>query len=316
MLQWPHKAAFGQRAEWKNRDERMKQRTIKEPVEVLGIGLHKGDPVKLRLEPLSEDSGIVFYREDLATSIPLSPKSVVNTQMATVIGNEKGSISTIEHFLSAVYAYGIDNLRVIVDGNEMPVMDGSAISFCLLLDEAGIEEQAKTKEVIRIKKAIEIEEDGSYVRLTPSESATFDFEIDFAHPAIGKQRKRFELSTTGFINEIARARTFGFAKDIQYLQSQNLALGATLQNAIGLDEQRILNPEGLRFEDEFVRHKILDAMGDMMVAGRTIMGSYSSFAGSHRLNYKLTSALLADSSNYEIAAVESLQSRSFAKSFA
>jgi len=294
----------------------MKQRTISKPVEVVGIGLHKGEPVKLRLEPLGEDSGIIFYREDLATSIPLSPKNVVNTQMATVIGNDKGSISTIEHFLSAVYAYGIDNMRVVVDGNEMPVMDGSAISFCLLLDEAGIEEQGQSKQVICIKKELEVKEGDTYVRLSPSQNAAFEFEIDFEHPAIGRQKHTFELSTTGFINEIARARTFGFAKDIQYLQSQNLALGATLQNAIGLDDHRILNPEGLRFENEFVRHKILDAMGDLMVSGYTIMGTYSSFAGSHRLNYKLTSALLADSSCYEMAAIESLQSREFAKSFA
>lgn len=294
----------------------MKQRTIAQPVEVIGIGLHKGEPVKLRLEPLSEESGIVFYREDLATTIPLSPKNVVNTQMATVIGNEKGSVSTIEHFLSAVYAYGIDNLRVIVDGSEMPVMDGSAISFCLLLDEAGIEEQEKSKRVICIKKEVEVKEGDKFVKLSPSHSATFEFEIDFEHPVIGQQKERFELSTSGFVNDIARARTFGFAKDIQFLQSQNLALGATLQNAIGLDNHRILNPEGLRFENEFVRHKILDAMGDLMVSGYNILGSYKSFAGSHKLNYKLTSALLADSSNYEMAAIESLQSREFAKSFA
>ncbi len=294
----------------------MKQRTISQSVEVVGIGLHKGEPVKLRLEPLSVDSGIIFYREDLATSIPLNPKSVVNTQMATVIGSEKGSISTIEHFLSAVYAYGIDNLRVIVDGNEMPVMDGSAISFCLLLDEAGIEEQEQSKQVICIKEEVEVRDGEKFVRLSPAQNATFEFEIDFDHPAIGQQKERFELSTTGFINEIARARTFGFAKDIQYLQSQNLAMGATLQNAIGLDDHRILNPEGLRFENEFVRHKILDAMGDLMVTGYTILGTYTSFAGSHRLNYELTSALLADSRNYEMAAIESLQSREFAKSFA
>jgi len=294
----------------------MKQRTISQSVEVVGIGLHKGEPVKLRLEPLSEDSGIIFYREDLATSIPLTPKSVVNTQMATVIGSDKGSISTIEHFLAAVYAYGIDNLRVIIDGNEMPVMDGSAISFCLLLDEAGIEEQGQSKQVICIKEEIEVRDGDKFVRLSPAQNATFEFEIDFDHPVIGRQKERFELSTTGFINEIARARTFGFAKDIQYLQSQNLAMGATLQNAIGLDDHRILNPEGLRFENEFVRHKILDAMGDLMVTGYTILGTYTSFAGSHRLNYELTSALLADSRNYEMAAIESLQSRELAKSFA
>ena len=294
----------------------MQQRTIKKPVEVVGIGLHKGEPIKLRLEPLSADAGIIFYREDLAMSIPLSPDSVIDTRMATVIGSEKGFISTIEHFLSALYAYGIDNLRVIVDGNEMPIMDGSSISFCLLLDEAGVKELDVPKKIIRVKKAIEVQEGDKFVRLLPSDKATFDFRIKFDHPVIGEQSENFNFSTHNFIEEIARARTFGFAKDIQYLQSQNLALGATLQNAIGLDDHKVLNPEGLRFDNEFARHKILDAMGDMMVSGHNILAKYESFAGSHNLNYQLTSKLLSDSKNYEFVAVEELQSREFAKSFA
>ncbi len=294
----------------------MQQRTLKKPVEVVGIGLHKGEPIKLRLEPMDVDAGIIFYREDLAMSIPLSPASVIDTRMATVVGNEKGYISTIEHFLSAVYAYGIDNMRVIVDGNEMPIMDGSAISFCLLLEEAGIQEQDAAKKIICVKKPIEVNEGDKFVRLLPHESAQFDFRIKFDHPVIGDQKEHFDFSTKNFIEEIARARTFGFAKDIQYLQSQNLALGATLQNAIGLDDHKVLNPEGLRFENEFARHKILDAMGDMMVSGHNILAKYESFAGSHDLNYKLTSKLLADSKNYDLVAVEELQSRAFAKSFA
>ena len=294
----------------------MQQRTIKKPVEVVGIGLHKGEPIKLRLEPLSADAGLVFYREDLAMSIPLSPDSVIDTRMATVIGSEKGFISTIEHFLSAVYAYGIDNLRIIVDGNEMPIMDGSSISFCLLLDEAGIEELDEPKKIISVKKPIEIKDGQKFVRLLPSDTARFDFRIKFDHPVIGEQSESFEFSTHNFIEEIARARTFGFAKDIQYLQSQNLALGASLQNAIGLDDHKILNPEGLRFDNEFARHKILDAMGDMMVSGHNILGKYESFAGSHNLNYQLTSKLLSDSRNYELLTVDELQSREFARSFA
>ena len=294
----------------------MQQRTLKKPVEVVGIGLHKGEPIKLRLEPLDVDAGIMFYREDLAMSIPLSPHSVIDTRMATVIGNEKGYISTIEHFLSAVYAYGIDNMRVVVDGNEMPIMDGSSISFCLLLDEAGIEEQDAPKKIICVKKPVEVSDGDKFVRLLPHDSAQFDFRIKFDHPVIGEQSESFEFSTKNFVEEIARARTFGFAKDIQYLQSQNLALGATLQNAIGLDDHKVLNPEGLRFDNEFVRHKILDAMGDMMVSGHNILARYESFAGSHQLNYKLTTKLLADSKNYDLVAVEELQSRVFAKSFA
>lgn len=294
----------------------MQQRTLKKPVEVVGIGLHKGEPIKLRLEPLDVDAGIMFYREDLAMSIPLSPDSVIDTRMATVIGNEKGYISTIEHFLSAVYAYGIDNMRVIVDGNEMPIMDGSSISFCLLLDEAGIEEQDAPKKIICVKQAVEVSDGDKFVRLLPHDSAQFDFRIKFDHPVIGEQSESFEFSTKNFIEEIARARTFGFAKDIQYLQSQNLALGATLQNAIGLDDHKVLNPEGLRFDNEFARHKILDAMGDMMVSGHNILAKYESFAGSHHLNYQLTTKLLSDSKNYDLVEVEELQSRVFAKSFA
>ena len=294
----------------------MNQRTIKEAVEVVGIGLHKGEPIKLRLEPLGVNAGIIFYREDLALSIPLSPSNVIDTQMATVIGSDKGYISTIEHFLSAVYAYGIDNMRVVVNGNEMPIMDGSASSFCLLLDEAGVKEQEVAKQVIRVKKRVEVRDGAKFVRLEPSNEVTFDFEIDFEHPVIGRQSQAYSFGTKDFLDEIARARTFGFARDIQYLQSINLALGASLNNAIGLDDEKVLNPEGLRFDNEFARHKILDAMGDMMVTGHNILGAYSSFAGSHKLNHELTVKLLADTANYEMVALSKIQSREFAKSFA
>ncbi len=294
----------------------LRQRTIARSVEVVGIGLHKGEPIRLRLEPSAPDSGIHFYREDMSTSIPLSPQSVINTQMATVIGRGEVSVSTIEHFLSALYAYGIDNLRVVIDGNEMPIMDGSAISFCLLLDEAGIREQDAPKRIIKVKREVRVSDGEKYVSLSPYEGAVFDFEIDFAHPAIGRQTSSFELSRNAFIEDIARARTFGFIKDIHYLQSRNLAMGATLHNAIGLDDHKILNPEGLRFDDEFVRHKILDALGDMMVTGYTLMGRYRSFAGSHKLNHLLTKELLSDSKNYEMVSIKGHESREFAKSFA
>ncbi len=294
----------------------MNQRTIRKAVEVVGIGLHKGEPIRLRLEPLGTDAGIIFYREDLALSIPLSPSAVIDTQMATVIGSDRGYISTIEHFLSAVYAYGIDNLRVVVDGNEMPIMDGSSASFCILLDEAGIEVQDEAKKIIRVKKRIEVRDGNKFVRLEPSDEVSFNFEIDFKHPVIGRQSQSYSFGTKHFIEEIARARTFGFAKDIQYLQSMNLALGASLNNAIGLDDEKVLNPEGLRFENEFARHKILDAMGDMMVTGHNILGSYSSFAGSHKLNHQLTVKLLSDTANYEMVALNRAKSVEFEKSFA
>ncbi len=284
----------------------MFQRTIKKSVEVVGIGLHKGESIRLKIEPLDSDSGIIFYRRDLGTTIKLSTDSVVDTKMATVIGNDKGYISTIEHFLSAVYAYGIDNMRVVIEGNEMPIMDGSAGSFCLLLDEAGIAKQTSPKKVLKISKSIEVRDGDKFVRFEPSETPLFDFAIDFKHPAIGKQSYKFNFTKEAFKSEIARARTFGFARDIQYLQSINLALGASLDNAIGLDEHTILNPEGLRYPDEFVRHKILDAMGDMMVTGYNIIGRYSSFAGSHSLNHQLTKKIFADSSNYEIVSLQNI----------
>jgi UDP-3-O-[3-hydroxymyristoyl] N-acetylglucosamine deacetylase len=282
----------------------------------VGIGLHKGESIRLRIEPLDADSGIIFYRSDLGRSIPLSPSAVIDTRMATVIGAPDGYISTIEHFLSALYAHGIDNLRIVLEGNEMPIMDGSAVSFCLLLQEAGIRTLERPKRFLKIRRPVEIREGEKYVRLEPSEEISFDFEIDFDHPAIGRQRFCFDFTLSSYMEEIARARTFGFARDIQYLQSQNLALGASLKNAIGLDEHKVLNPEGLRYSDEFVRHKILDAMGDMMVTGHNLLGHYRSFAGSHDLNHRLTEKLLADAANYEIVALEQIRSPHYERCFA
>ena len=294
----------------------MFQRTIAKPTGVVGIGLHKGESIHLRIEPLDADSGIIFYRSDIGRSIFLSPSAVIDTRMATVIGAPDGYISTIEHFLSALYAHGIDNLRIVLEGNEMPIMDGSAVSFCLLLQEAGIRTLPQPKRFLKIRRPVEIREGEKFVRLEPSETIAFDFEIDFDHPAIGRQRFQFDFTLSSYMEEIARARTFGFARDIQYLQSQNLALGASLKNAIGLDEHKVLNPEGLRYVDEFVRHKILDAMGDMMVTGHNLLGRYRSFAGSHDLNHRLTKKLLADAANYEIVALEQIRSPHYERCFA
>ncbi len=278
----------------------MYQTTIKKPVELVGIGLHKGIAVRLRLEPLDSNTGIVFYRSDVNVSIPLIPENVVNTKMATVIGREGHVISTIEHMLSAVYAYGIDNLRIIVDADEVPVMDGSSASFCMLLDEAGLVEQDVPKKVMRIKKDIIIQEGEKYVKLSPSPDLKYDFTIKFPHPVINKQEYVLNFTKQSYKNEISRARTFGFLHEVQYLRSKGLALGGSLENAIVLDEKKILNPEGLRFPDEFVRHKILDAIGDMSLIGMNFIGNYEAMAGSHDLNHKLTLALLKDPENYEV----------------
>jgi UDP-3-O-[3-hydroxymyristoyl] N-acetylglucosamine deacetylase len=294
----------------------MYQTTIKKSVELVGIGLHKGSPVKLRLEPLESNSGIVFYRSDVDVSIPLIPENVVDTRMATVIGKDNHVISTIEHLLSAVYAYGIDNLRVVVDADEVPVMDGSSASYCMLLDEAGVVEQDVPKKIMRIKKDIEIKEGEKYVKLSPSPDLQYDFTIKFPHPVIGKQDYVLKFTKESYKKEISRARTFGFLHEVQYLRSKGLALGGSLENAIVLDEKKILNPEGLRFEDEFVRHKILDAIGDMSLIGMNFIGNYEALAGSHDLNHKLTLALLADKENYEIVELASEKTRELEKAYA
>lgn len=294
----------------------MMQTTIGKGVELVGIGLHKGSPVRLRLEPLAPNSGIVFYRSDAGVTIPLVPANVVDTKMATVIGREGVTISTIEHMLSAIYAYGVDNLRIIVDADEVPVMDGSSMSFCMLLDEAGVIAQDVPKKIIRIKKEVSVQEGDKYVKLVPSNDMSYDFTIKFSHPVIDKQSYVLKFTKENYKNEIARARTFGFVHEVQYLRSIGLALGGSLENAVVLDDKKVLNPEGLRFGDEFVRHKILDAIGDMSLIGMNFIGNYEAFAGSHDLNHKLTLELLKDPANYEIVELSSVESKELAKAYA
>lgn len=292
------------------------QTTIGKSVELVGIGLHKGVPVHLRLEPLGVNSGIVFFRSDAGVSIPLTPSNVIDTKMATVIGKEGIFISTIEHMLSAIYAYGIDNLRVVVDADEVPVMDGSSMSFCMLLDEAGIVKQDAPKKIMRIKKEVEVKEGDKYVKLSPSNDLSYDFTIKFSHPVIDQQSYVLKFTKENYKSEIARARTFGFVHEVQYLRSKGLALGGSLENAVVLDDKKVLNPEGLRFTDEFVRHKILDAIGDMSLIGMNFIGNYEAFAGSHDLNHKLTLELLKDPANYEIVELVTAESKEMAKAYA
>ncbi len=291
----------------------MKQRTIQKAVEVVGIGLHKGVPVKLRLEPMIENSGIVFYRSDKGVSIPLKPENVVDTKMATVIGKEGVVISTIEHLMSAVYAFGIDNLRIIVDNDEIPILDGSAISFVMMIKEAGIKELNAPKKFLKITKEVEIKENEKFAKLSPCGKIGFDFEINFEHPMIGREIYKFDFSTKNYINEIARARTFGFLKEVQYLRSIGLALGGSLENAIVLDDKGILN-ENLRFSDEFVRHKILDAIGDMSLFGANFIGRYSAFASGHHLNHLLTLKVYEENA-YETVTFENEKEFALAKAF-
>ncbi|MDR0666380.1 MAG: UDP-3-O-acyl-N-acetylglucosamine deacetylase [Campylobacteraceae bacterium] len=282
----------------------MNQTTILNRVEGVGIGLHKGEPINIILEPLEADSGIVFYRSDIAVTIPALPQYVINTQMATVIGaGQDSSISTIEHLLSAINSYGIDNLRITVSGMEVPVMDGSSASFCMMLDEAGVRELDAHKKIIVIKREVEVKEGDKFVRVSPSVNPVYHFVIDFSHPVIGRQEYMYEFGKQNFLEQISRARTFGFLKDAQVLRSMGLGLGGSLDNTIIMDEKKILNPEGLRFSDEFVRHKILDAIGDLCLLGMPMLGNYDSFAGSHKLNHLLTKEILKDPQNYEVKTI-------------
>lgn len=278
----------------------MRQQTLTKAIELVGIGLHKGVPVKMRLEPLEENSGIHFFRSDVGVSIPLNPENVVDTTMATVIAKEGHKVSTIEHLLSAIHAYGIDNLRIVLDNEEVPIMDGSSIGYCMLLEEAGITQQNAPKKILKIKSPIEVKEGDKFVRLEPNKECIFDFSIHFPHPAIGTQKYKFTFSTRNYKEEIARARTFGFLNEVQYLRSKGLALGGSLDNAIVLDETTILNKEGLRYKEEFVRHKILDAIGDMCLLGIPLLGAYVSYAGSHKLNHLLTKKIFEENGAYEI----------------
>jgi len=294
----------------------MKQRTIARDVEIIGIGLHKGVPVKMKLEPLGANQGIVFYRSDEGVSIPLTPDYVIDTKMATVIGKDDVIVSTIEHLLSAVYAYGIDNLRIALDNDEVPILDGSSSGFCMLFDEVGIKELDETKKAILIKKEITIKVDNKYVTLKPSNHIIYDFSILFDHPVIAQQHYKFDYSIEEYKENISRSRTFGFLHEVQYLQSIGLAQGGSLDNAIVLDEQKIVNPDGLRYDNEFVRHKILDAIGDMSLLGYTMIGEYKAHAGSHHLNHLLTKKLLENPENYAIIDLEEAKEEAKAVQFA
>jgi len=294
----------------------MKQRTLKAPIEIVGIGLHSGSPVNLKLLPAAENSGITFVRSDHGVSIGMNPDNVIDTKLATVLGREGVHVSTIEHLLSAISAFGIDNLEVHVDAEEIPIMDGSSASFCMLIEQTGVMEQEANKRIMVLKKPIEVRDGDRFVKLIPSDENRINFEIKFDHPLIQGQKHSFVFTKENYMEEIARARTFGFLKEVQYLRSIGKGLGGSLDNAIILDDKKILNPEGLRYDDEFVRHKILDAIGDMMLLGMPFFGTYESFAGSHHLNFLLTQAVLADKEAYEVIEVGREEVYAMEKAFA
>ncbi len=294
----------------------MKQRTLKKRIDGVGIGLHKGEPIHFSLEPLDPNSGIVFYNTLTKTYIEAKPQNVVDTRMATVIGKSRDEfVSTIEHMLSAISAYGIDNVLIKLDSHEAPIMDGSSASFCMMLNEAKTAEQDQNKKIMIINREVEVRDGDKYAKISPSSSTEFTFSVDFKHPVIGFQKFHHNFTKQEYIEQISRARTFGFLKDFQILRDRNLALGASLDNAIVLDEKKVINSDGLRFSNEFVRHKILDAIGDLTLLGMGYLGHYESFAGSHDLNHKLTKKIFEEKENYTISELTNVKDATFAKAF-
>ncbi len=294
----------------------IKQRTIKSLTRAVGVGIHSGQKVEITLRPAAPGTGIVFRRVDLAqpVDIPVNTHSVCDTRMATTIspGGDPGQpkVQTIEHLLSACAGLGLDNLLIDINADEVPVLDGSAASYVFLLQSAGIELQNAPKQFLRVKKPVEVRKgEGKslmWAKLTPHHGYTLSFEIEFDNPAVSAtgQQYVFDMGSGQYKREIARARTFGMTKDIELMRSRGLTLGGSMDNAIVVDDYRVLNAEGLRYDDEFVKHKILDAIGDMQVVGHPLLAAYTSFKGGHALNNLLLRELLKDADAYEIVTFE------------
>jgi len=279
------------------------EHTLAEPVECTGIGLHTGKPVKVVLQPAAAGTGISFVRRDLpgGRRFPARAEWVVDTQLATTLGNGPARLSTIEHLISALCALGVDNCTVEVSGPELPIMDGSAAPFVYLIEEAGLKPQRRLRRRLVIRKPISVREGDRWVRAIPSREFKISASIDFDHPAIpAQQLKSLRMTPEFYVREIAAARTFGFMRDVQRLQSMGLALGGGLQNAIVLDEQRVLNPEGLRFPDEFVRHKVLDLVGDLALLGLPIQAHIKAHRSGHALHQALVAEIRANPSCWTI----------------
>ncbi len=279
------------------------QRTIKNVIRATGVGLHSGEKVFLTLRPAATDTGIVFRRVDLdpVVEIPASGELVTETTLCTGLTREGAKVQTVEHLMSALAGLGIDNLHVDLSAAEVPIMDGSSGPFVFLLQSAGIVEQDAPKRFIRIKRPVEVREGDKIARFEPYDGFRLGFTVQFDHPAIPQSQSRAEVefSTENYIREVSRARTFGFMRDLEYMRERNLGLGGSMDNAIVLDEFRVLNDDGLRYADEFVRHKILDAVGDLYLAGRPILGAFEGYKSGHALNNKLVRALLADQAAWE-----------------
>ena len=284
------------------------QRTLKSLTKAVGVGLHGGQRVELTLRPAAVDTGIVFRRVDLPqpVDIPVSATAVTDTRLASTISNGSAKVLTVEHLMSACAGLGIDNLYVDITAEEVPILDGSASSFVFLLQSAGIELQNAAKRFVRVLKPVEVREgEGAatkWARLTPYEGYKLSFEIEFDHPAVDStgQCVEFDMGSGSYSRDIARARTFGFTKDVEMMRANGLAMGGGLDNAIVMDDYKVLNTEGLRYNDEFVKHKILDAMGDLHLLGKPLLAAYSAFRSGHALNNKLLRELLSRPDAFEI----------------
>lgn len=282
----------------------IKQRTLKNVMRATGVGLHTGKKIYLTLRPAAADTGIVFRRVDLDPPVEIraSHENVGDTVLSTTLTKGDVRISTVEHLLSAFAGLGIDNAYVDLSAAEVPIMDGSAGPFVFLLQSAGIEEQNAPKRFIRIKRSVLVEENDKWARFDPFEGFKVSFMIDFDHPAFRGNSKQatIDFSTTSFVKEVSRARTFGFLRDYERLREMNLVLGGNLNNAVVVDEYRILNEDGLRYEDEFVKHKVLDAIGDLYLLGHSLIGAFSGYKSGHGLNNRLLRALMAEADAWEL----------------
>ncbi len=286
----------------------IRQHTLKNIIRATGVGLHSGEKVYLTLKPAPVNTGIVFVRTDLNPVVEIhgNAKAVGSTNFATALCQDDVRVSTVEHLLSAMAGLGVDNAYVEVSASEIPLMDGSASPFVFLIQSAGLEVQNAPKKFIRVKKAIRVDDGDKFASLEPHSCFRLSFTIDFQHPAIGEdvQSTSFNFSTTTFVKEISRARTFGFMKDLEYFKNNNLARGANMDNAIVLDDYRVLNDEGLRYRDELVRHKVLDAIGDLYLLGHSLIGEYKAYKSGHSLNNQLVLALLENQDAWEYVTFE------------
>ncbi len=286
----------------------IKQRTLKNVIRATGVGLHTGSKVYLTLRPAPADTGIIFRRIDLDPVVEIAARAenVGDTSLSTTLTQGDVRISTVEHLLSAMAGIGIDNAYVDLSAAEVPIMDGSAGPFVFLIQSAGVEELNAPKRFIRIKRPVLVEDGDKWARFDPFEGFKVSFTIDFDHPVFNDRSKQasVDFSTTSFVKEVSRARTFGFMRDIEVLRERNLALGGSMDNAVVVDDYRILNDDGLRYEDEFVKHKVLDAIGDLYLLGRSLIGAFSGHKSGHALNNSLLRALMADETAWEFVTFE------------